>query len=373
MSNARSQQRPDLLGLCPDELGEFLQALGEPPYRARQLFAWLHRGASFEEMTDLPAPLRRRLAELACAGTLTLAARQTAPDGATKFGFHTADGHLIETVLIPHANRNTLCLSSQIGCAFACQFCATGQQGLIRSLRPGEIVEQAIRVEQDCGRRQAPAQRSVRLRNIVFMGMGEPLANYDGVLKAVRLLNSPHGLAIGARHIAISTCGLPAQIRRLAEEGLQVALAVSLHAATDSVRTQLLPINRRHPIAEVMAAARHFVQKTGRKLAIQYVVIPDLNDTPDQADRLTALLRGLPAMVNLIPRNPVDESARPDPSAALRFARLLRVHGLEVVVRRSRGGEVLGACGQLASRQAKEKAGRRSRPARKHRQTGRSA
>ncbi len=354
MSDARSQQKPDLLGLLPDELSVFLKALGEPGFRARQLFTWLHRGAAFEEMSDLPLMLRRRLAELAITGTLTLAAKETSSDGATKFGFKTADGHIVESVLIPHANRNTLCLSSQIGCAFGCQFCATGRQGLTRSLTAGEIVEQAVRARLHLSRTTgATAPTQQRIRNIVFMGMGEPLANYDAVIKAVRLLNSPQGLAIGARHLAISTCGLPEQIRRLAGEGLQFSLALSLHAATDAIRSQLLPINLKHPIADVMAAARYFVEQTGRKLAVQYVVIPGLNDTQEQADKLAVLLRRLPAMVNLIPRNHTVESLLPDPSAALRFAKLLKARGLEVVVRRSRGGEVLGACGQLAARQVK--------------------
>ncbi|HUU55093.1 MAG TPA: 23S rRNA (adenine(2503)-C(2))-methyltransferase RlmN [Armatimonadota bacterium] len=348
----------DLLGMLPEEIEVFLQALGHPPYRARQLFSWLHRGAAFEEMTDLPRGIRSRLAGLARPGTLSLVDRLEAPDRAAKFGFQTADGHTIETVLIPHRNRTTVCVSSQIGCAFACPFCATGQRGLTRSLHSGEIVEQVVQVQK--------AIRPTRVSNLVFMGMGEPLANYDAVLKAIRLLNSEHGLAIGARHIAISTCGLPNEIRRLAREGIQVALAISLHAATDDVRDRLVPINRKYNIAEVMAAARHFAQETGRKVAFEYVVVPGANDTPEQARELARLLRVLPSMVNLIPRNPIEEGGRADPDAAFRFAAFLERHGLEAVVRRSRGAEVLGACGQLASRAAgKKKAGREaSRPAR---------
>jgi 23S rRNA (adenine2503-C2)-methyltransferase len=358
MPASPQQSRPDLLGLTSDELDLFVQAVGQPRYRARQLFSWLHRGASFEEMTDLPRALRDRLIQLATAGSLVVVARDDAPGGSAKFAFRTADGHVIETVLIPHRGRTTVCVSSQIGCAFGCAFCATGQQGLTRSLRAGEIIEQVVRVQR--------AVSPTRVSNIVFMGMGEPLANYGAVLKAVSLLNSEHGLGIGARHIAISTCGLPKEIRRLADEGLQIALAISLHGATDAVREQLVPLTRKHPIAEVMAAARYYAGKTGRKLAFEYVVVPGVNDTPEQANRLAALLRGLPSMVNVIPRNPIDSSARPDPGAAFGFAHLLEDRGIAAVVRRSRGAEVLGACGQLSSRHpAKERAGRdESRPAR---------
>ena len=354
-----TEHRVELLGLLLDELELFLRGLGQPTYRARQLCSWLHRGAAFAEMTDLPQALRARLDELAIAGSLQLGEKRVASDGAAKYAFRTADGHVIESVFIPHLDHTTVCVSSQIGCAFGCSLCTTGQQGLTRSLTAGEIVEQVVRVQQDHGRRQAPAQQDhdARVRNVVFMGMGEPLANYDAVLKAVRLLNSPQGLHIGARHIAISTCGLPDQIRRLAREHLQIALSISLHGATDEVRTRLVPINRTYPIAAVLAAAREYAQLTGRKVAFEYVVVPDWNDTPEQARRLAELIQGMPAMVNLIPRNP--EEGRPDRAPALAFAARLKERGVEVAVRRSRGAEVLGACGQLRSRvEAEEDAGR---------------
>ena len=338
-----SAKRVDLLGLSAEELALFLGGLGQPAYRARQVFSWLHRGAGLAEMTDLPQALRGKLTNLAAAGTLQVERRQTAPDRATKFAFRTSDGEIIETVLIPHRDRATVCVSSQIGCAFGCQFCATGQQGLVRNLTAGEIVSQVVRVQADT--------RPARVSNVVFMGMGEPLANYDAVVRAVRLLIAPGGLNIGARHIAISTCGLPEQIRRLAREGLPVALAVSLHASTDDVRTRLVPINRQHPNGEVISAAREYAGVTGRKVTFQYVIVPGLNDTPEQARRLAALIRGFPAMVNVIPRNPVDGSS-PDPAAASRFAGALERLGVAVAVRQSRGAEVLGACGQLRGRVA---------------------
>lgn len=341
----------DLVGLLPEELEAFLAALGERAYRARQVFSWLHRGATFEQMTDLPAALRRRLRERAGAGSLKVQEKQTAPDGAAKFGFRTGDRHLVEAVAIPHFrpsdegtpphSRVTVCVSSQIGCAYRCRFCATGRQGLVRSLTAGEIVEQVLRTQQ--------ALQPRRVTNVVFMGMGEPLANYQAVMKAVRLLNHPWGLHIAARHIAISTCGLPEGIRRLSKEGLQVALAISLHAATDELRSQLVPINRKHPLAELMPAAKEYVDRTGRKVVFQYVVA-GLNDTPEQAQRLARLLKGMAATVNLIPRNPVGDASRPNPRPAMAFAQHLRALGLEVAVRRSRGAEVLGACGQLRER-----------------------
>jgi 23S rRNA (adenine2503-C2)-methyltransferase len=350
-----SAPETDLFGLSRDELVAFLQQLGQPSYRAAQVLSWLHRGTAVAQMTDLPAALRTRLAEVADAGSLILSSRQEAPDGAAKFVFETRDGHLIETVLIPHPQRVTVCLSSQIGCAFGCSFCATGQHGLTRDLTTGEIVEQLVRVQQ--------AARPQRVRNVVFMGMGEPLANYEAVVKAVRLLNSREGLGIGARHIAISTCGLPDQIRRLADEGLQVALAVSLHGATNEVRDQVVPLNRQHPLPRVMAATRLFFERTGRKVALQYVVIAGLNDTPEQALALARLTRGLPSMVNVIPRNPTDERGSVEAGPAYRFAALLRRHGIETAVRRSRGSEVLGACGQLRARRSQQAAGGRG-PAR---------
>jgi 23S rRNA (adenine2503-C2)-methyltransferase len=336
-----SVRKPSLLGLLPHELEPLMEEFGQPRYRARQVFTWLQRGAPFRNMTDLPQALRDRLAERAGSDSLAPAGRDTTADGAAKFGFRTHDGHVVETVLIPHVRRTTVCVSSQIGCAFACSFCATGRMGLIRDLAASEIVEQVVRAGDTC--------RPKRVSNVVFMGMGEPLANYDATMSAVRVFNHPNGLGIGARHIAISTCGIPDAIRRLAGEGIQVALAISLHAATDDVRRRLLPVAHSYTIAEVISAARLFVHQTGRKVAFQYVVIPDVNDTQKQAQRLAELLHGLPSMVNVIPRSPVGESTPRDDRAAPRFAKLLRKQGMPVAVRRSRGAEALAACGQLGS------------------------
>ncbi len=345
METETTEHRVELLGLLPEEVELFLRGLGQPAYRARQLFTWLHRGAKFSEMTELPYGLRVRLEELARTSSLEVALRVRAEDGTAKYAFRTLDKHLIESVFIPHADHTTVCVSSQIGCAFGCAFCATGQGGLVRSLATHEIVEQVVRINREIAPR--------RVRNVVFMGMGEPLANYEAVLAAIRLLNHANGLHIGARHITVSTCGLPEQIRRLAREGLQVGLAISLHGATDEVRSQLVPINQKHPLAEVLAAARAFAQMTRRKVAFEYVLVPGLNDTPEQAARLADLTRGLPTMVNLIPQNPLEGRAKQNVPAAQAFAERLRARGVEVAIRRSRGAEVLGACGQLrAEREA---------------------
>lgn len=333
------------MGLAPEELAVLLAAWGEPAYRARQLLAWLHRGAAPEQMSDLPRALRARLAEGALAGTLRLHARETAPDGATKVGFLTHEGHLIETVVIPHQDRTTVCVSSQIGCAYGCRFCATGRQGFTRDLSAGEIVEQVVRA-------QALIQPR-RVSHVVFMGMGEPLANYDAVVKAVRLLNHPNGLHIGARRIALSTCGIPDRIRRLAGEGLPVALAISLHAASDELRSRFVPVNRTHPIAEVVAAAREYAKRTGRKVVFEYVVVPGVNDSAEQAGALAAITRQLPSVVNLIPQNQPERHMSADAGPARRFARRLDKRGVPVAVRASRGAEVLAACGQLRDRLAR--------------------
>jgi 23S rRNA (adenine2503-C2)-methyltransferase len=350
--------RVDLLSLSAQDLELFVLALGQPAYRVAQIFAWLHRGASIDEMTNLPQPVRGRIKDLAVAGTLARVETRVAPDGTAKFAFRTWDEHVVESVFIPHADHNTVCVSSQIGCAYGCPFCATGQQGLVRSLTAGEIVEQVVRVQREQGTR--------RVRNVVFMGMGEPLANYQAVLRAVRLLNQAGGLHIGARHIAISTCGLPAEIRELAGEGLQLNLSISLHGATDEVRSQLVPVNRTHPLAEVMEAARHYARVTGRKVSFEYTVVPGVNDSAEQAKLLAGLVRGLPAMVNVIPRNPRAGGGAPETRPAQTFAAQLRELGLEVAVRHSRGAEVVGACGQL-----REEIGARRPSARGRKDAGR--
>jgi len=328
-------------GMTLPELADWLGEHEVEPYRARQLFHWLYRrlAGDLAQMTDLPAPLRVELSRLVVVDALKLAAAKHSEDGSTKLAFTLYDGARIESVLIPHRDRTTVCVSSQVGCGYGCRLCATGRLGLARNLYAAEIVDQVVHAARQAGR---------RITNVVFMGMGEPLANYEQVLRAVRLMNDPEGLGIAARHIAISTCGLPAQMRRLAGEKLQLHLAVSLHAPTDELRDQLMPINRRYPLRQVLAAARHYLERTGRKITFQYTLIGGVNDTTGEARRLAELVRGMRAVVNLIPLNAAVAAYRPPaPEALERFRGTLAAAGVEVAVRRSYGGDVHGACGQL--------------------------
>jgi 23S rRNA (adenine2503-C2)-methyltransferase len=282
-----------------DELADLLQQWGEPKFRAAQIWEWLYdkRASSFDQMTNLPKPLRERLAAEAKLGQLELVTEQSSKDGTIKRLYRLVDGQLIEAVLMPYDDeRRTACISTQAGCAMGCVFCATGQMGFGRHLTAAEIVEQVILFA-----RELEAQGE-RLSNVVLMGMGEPFHNYDESVQAVRRLMSD--LGIGARHITISTVGLVPQIRRFADEGLQVRLAISLHAATDAERSALLPINKRWPLQEVLSACRYYVAETGRRITFEWALIHGENDTPQQAHALGKLLQGLLCHVNLIPLNP---------------------------------------------------------------------
>jgi len=347
-----TEHTTDLKGLFPDELAAALAPLGAPAFRAKQLFGWLHRrlAADFAHMTDLPADLRARLAAEFRLTTLREAQRATAADGASKFLFALADGHTVESVYLPGAARHTICISSQVGCPFGCPFCATGKSGFVRNLTAAEIIDQVYRV-------QASLPPETRISNVVYMGMGEPLANYENVLRSVRLLLHPQGLNLAQRHITLSTVGIVPGIERLAEEGLQLNLAISLHAPTQAARVRLVPIAKKYPLAALLAAARQYVNRTGRKVTFEYTVVPGSNDAPEDARALAALVRGLPALVNIIPLN-LDEGAMPKlkmppvelVAAAERFTAQLKAHGVEATLRRSRGDEITGACGQLRRR-----------------------
>jgi 23S rRNA (adenine2503-C2)-methyltransferase len=291
-------------------------------------------------MTDLPKALRDQLASTISVSPLIETARRTARDGSAKLGFRLPDGAAIEAVVMPYAARATVCISSQVGCAYNCAFCATGGLGLKRNLAPAEIVGQIL---------GARASTSLPVTNVVFMGMGEALANYDAVLKAIRIMNHPQCLGIGARHIAVSTCGLPEPMRRLAREGLALHLAVSLNAPDDALRSRLMPVNRRYPLRNVIAAAREYVERTGRKISFEYCLLAGVNDSPAQAFATADLLRGMPCMINLILYNQARGGfKRPRAAAVLAFRRALEQRGIEVAVRRSLGEEVAAACGQLA-------------------------
>jgi len=342
----------DLKGLLPDELAAALEPLGAPAFRGRQVFGWMHRrlATDFAEMTDLPAALRAKLAEEFRLTALREVDRAEAADGATRFLFALADSNTVETVYLPTATRATVCISSQVGCPFGCRFCATGQSGFVRNLSAAEIVDQVYRA-------QAALPEDRRISNVVYMGMGEPLANYEQVLRSVRLLLHPLGLNLAQRHITLSTVGITPGIDRLAGEGLQVNLAISLHAPTQEGRLKLLPIAKKYPIDELIAAARRYVHRTGRKITFEYTVVPGSNDSSEDAQQLAALVRGLQVMVNIIPLN-LNEGAMPGVklstseliAAADSFTSRLRGHGVEAALRRSRGEEIAGACGQLRRR-----------------------
>ncbi len=334
----------DLRGLLLPELEDLVERLGERRYRGRQIARWLYvRGAqSVEEMNDLPHAFRARLGAECRIGALRLLRTHEAPDGsATKYLVALDDGQTIECVLMRFEDgRRTACISTQAGCAMGCAFCATGLGGFSRNLSAGEILGQALLVR---------AHADARLSNVVFMGMGEPLANDDATLRAARILAAPYGLGIGMRHITISTVGLVPQIRRLAREHLQLTLAVSLHAPTDDLRTRLVPVNQRYPLAELLSACREYVAETGRRLTFEYVLIDGVNDHDAEARGLARLVRDLRCHVNVIPLNPVPgiPFRRPPVDRVRAFARILRDAGIPVTVRIERGTEIQAACGQL--------------------------
>ena len=334
----------DLVGLTLDELETMAAGLGQPRYRGRQLARWIYqrRAQAVSAMTDLPETLRTRLAECASLSRLHAVARADAPDGyTTKYLMSLHDGRTVETVLMRYDDgRRTACISTQVGCAMGCTFCATGLAGLERNLSAGEIVDQVLLVAQQTGQRPT---------HVVFMGMGEPLANYDATLRAVRLLNAPYGAGIGMRNLTISTVGLVPQIRRLAQERLQLTLAVSLHAADDELRSSLVPVNRRWPVAELLAASRDYAAATGRRVTLEYVLMAGVNDRDEDARRLAMLLGGSHLHLNVIPWNPVYglRYRRPRHTAVQRFAGLVRTGGVAVTVRVERGVDIDAACGQL--------------------------
>ncbi len=336
----------DLYALTEADLGAALAELGEPKYRAKQIRAWLYQkgAASFAEMTDLPASLRAKLAERFVLGSLAVTEEQTSRDGTIKRLYRLHDGQLIESVLMPYEDgRRTACISSQAGCAMGCVFCATGQMGFSRQLSSTEIFEQAALFSREL------QQKGERLSNIVFMGMGEPFANFDAVIEAIGRLNRE--LGIGARHITVSTVGLAPKIREFADLGLQVKLAISLHAATDAQRGALLPVNKRWNIAELMEACRYYAETAGRRISFEWALIAGTNDTVEEAERLGRLLQGLSCHVNLIPLNPTaayDGGPTQAPEAG-RFVAILERYGVPATVRVRRGIDIDAGCGQLKS------------------------
>jgi 23S rRNA (adenine2503-C2)-methyltransferase len=344
-------ETPDLRDLPRGAVEALVGALGERPFRARQLFRWLHQkgAASLDEMTDVPRTLREALAARTRLTTLERANEQRSVDGTIKWTWRTRDGKLLESVYMPEADRRTLCISTQVGCAVGCTFCLTGTMGLARNLTAGEIVDQVHRANRrivELGVADGPRP----LTNLVFMGMGEPLANYPSLKAALDLLLSEDGPHFSQRHVTVSTSGVVPMIRRLGEE-TPVKLAISLNATTDAQRDALMPINRRWPLSELLAACRAFPTRNGRRITFEYVLLGGVNDTPADARRLAELLRGIPAKVNLIPynANPGLPFVAPPPERVVEFQEALAARHLTVVVRKNRGRDISAACGQLAA------------------------
>jgi len=327
------------------EIEDACVALGQPAFRGRQIAHWLYSklATDFTEMRNLPKEFRTLAAKRMDVLRAHVEETRTAADGTARLLLRLHDGKHIETVLIPEGKRLTCCISSQVGCSMGCILCASGQAGLERHLTAGEIVEQVLHASRAAGR---------RISHIVVMGIGEPLANYRAVVRAVRILNAEWALNIAARRFTVSTVGIPAAIERLADEGLQVNLAVSLHAPNDRMRNQIVPANRRTGIDKILHAARHYYAKTGREVTIEYALIAGMNDGPAAAEELARRLRDFPCTVNLIPFNPVAGTDLQPPTAAgvREFFDILRRRGLNVTIRRRRGVEVEAACGQLRVR-----------------------
>lgn len=330
----------DLKSLTPSALAAFVAELGWELYRVKQLYAWVwQKGITdIDAMTNLAKPKRVELKARAFISALPVARRLSAPDGTTKYLFALADGLTVETVFIPDPPRRTVCVSTQVGCAMACDICYTGQMGFKRNLAFHEIADQV---------RQIPAPEPVT--NVVMMGMGEPFLNMDEVLKAGETLNDDLGLRIGARHITISTAGIPDGIRRLADYPRQFKLALSLNAPDDETRSRLMPINRKHPLAEVFNAIRYYTDKTHKRVTFEYVLLRGINDRPEQARMLVRLLKYIPCKINLIPFNtcPNRPYQPPTPAAVQAFAEVLYPELPAVTIRKSKGSEIMAACGQL--------------------------
>ncbi|MBL7210647.1 MAG: 23S rRNA (adenine(2503)-C(2))-methyltransferase RlmN [Candidatus Omnitrophica bacterium] len=341
----------DIKSLTLKELERILKEWGASAFHAKQIFSWIYKkgAADFEKMSNLPQQLRRRLGEKFYICGLQLAEHLVSGDGTEKFLFKLRNGNLVEAVVIPADKRITACISTQAGCRWACAFCASGLSGFKANLNTGEIIEQLLYLKGHF--------RQKRITHVVFMGTGEPLDNYDNLLKAARIINSPEALGIGARKITISTCGIIPGIRRLAGEGMQLELSVSLHAADERIRSGLMPVNKKYPLKDLIPVCKEYVKKTGRQITFEYILLKGLNSSLQNARELVILLKGMElAKVNLIPSNPVKElKVRPPQKKQIQaFKKYLLKHGVNVTIRRPRGEDIEAACGQLRHRYEKK-------------------
>ena len=349
VSQVCSCVKPSLTGINLEELADFLKKRGAPSYRAKQITDWIYkkRVTSFDAMTDLPNELRAELAAEFDSPKMEVVRVLGSKDTTQKFLFRLSDENLIESVLIPASpalygqpsDRRTICVSTQVGCAYGCKFCASGLEGFTRNLDAAEMVQQLIETEKKSGE---------KIDNVVFMGMGEPLSNLKNLLRAIRIINAPWGLGIGARHITVSTSGLAPQIRELANESTQFRLALSLHGATDDVRGQIMPVNRKYPLKVLLEACDCYVAKR-RRMTFEYILIAGINDTDEEARELAKIARRLSAKINLIPYNTVEglDWSRPSRARQEKFQSILRQHGVTATLRREKGHDIAAACGQL--------------------------
>lgn len=331
-----------------DELKEELKKIGEKTFRAEQIFKWIYesRVSSFDEMTNLSLELREKLKENYTIKQFNILKKQVASDGTKKYLFDVLDGNAIETVLMEYHHGYSICVSSQIGCKMGCKFCASTGIPFIRNLSTGEIVEQIMAVERD---------ENIRISNIVFMGIGEPLDNYDNVVGAIRIINNPKGLNIGARHISISTSGLVPKIYKLAEENIQCTLSISLHATTNEQRSQMMPVNDAYRLEELLQACRDYIEKTHRRISFEYALAKENNDNLEDAKRLVKLLKGMICHVNLIPINKIENGAymKSSNENIMKFRDYLNDHGIVATIRRELGSDIDAACGQLRRKNLK--------------------
>ncbi len=330
----------DIKSLTIEEITDVLRSMGEPAFRGKQVFTWLHKGVkSFEEMSNLSKALREKLAACCYITVPEIARKQESRlDGTIKYLWRLGDGNCIETVLMQYHHGNTVCISSQVGCRMGCAFCASTIAGKVRNLTPSEMIDQVLFTQLDSGR---------QISNIVLMGIGEPLDNRDTVMKFLTLVNHPDGLNIGMRHISLSTCGIVPEIDRLADLNLQLTLSVSLHAPDSETRSRIMPVNRAYDVEQLFAACHRYFKKTGRRISFEYAMIDGVNDNDWQADLIAKKVKGMPGHVNLIPLNDVVESPFKPSKRVAEFQKRLESQGITATVRRSLGGDIDASCGQL--------------------------
>ena len=340
----------NLKSLTQPELAEKLKQLGQPAFRAGQVFSWLHKGVrSYEEMTNLPKSLREALArEFPLYIPKVVRKQESKKDGTIKYLWQLSDGNCVETVLMRYRYGNTVCISTEVGCPMGCAFCASTIGGLVRRLEPAEMLDEVLFTQADSG---------LPVSHIVLMGIGEPLDNFDNVMRFLELVNSADGMNISMRHISLSTCGLVPKIDELAARKLQISLAISLHGPNNELRSRVMPVNKAYPIEELLAACRRYYEATGRRIHFEYAMIDGVNDTPECARELLKRLKGLGAHVNLIPLNHVEESPLKPSSkeAVARFQKILEDGGVTATVRRTLGGDIDASCGQLRRKYQKER------------------